>query len=143
MIKALRHAGLVVNDADRALSFYKDLLGLSIFKDAMETGPFIEHILGMPGVKVRTIKMHCGQEGLLELLHFSQPASSAERKKLMEHGFTHIALTVENLEALHDRLTKAGIDVVAPPKTSPDGKAKVMFCCDFEGNYLELVEEIR
>jgi hypothetical protein len=33
-----------------------------------------------------------------------------------------------------------GIDFNAPPQQAPDGGAKVTFCCDPEGNFLELVE---
>jgi extradiol dioxygenase family protein len=39
-------------------------------------------------------------------------------------------------------LENAGISFIAAPKVSPDGKAKVAFCFDLEGNCLELVEEI-
>lgn len=142
MIKALRHAGLVVMDVEKALLFYRDLLGFSIFKDAVETGPFIDHLLGTPDVQVRTIKMHCGKEGLLELLYFTQPLSTADSKRLTDQGFTHIALTVSDMDLLHRQLIKAGISFLAAPKVSADGKAKVAFCRDFEGNYLELVEEL-
>jgi catechol 2,3-dioxygenase-like lactoylglutathione lyase family enzyme len=144
MVKGLRHTGLVIRDIDKAFYFYRDLLGFSVFKDAFETGPFIEHILGLPGIKVRTIKMHCGKEGLLELLYFDNvPAAVPGQKQLTQQGFTHIALTVDNISRLYDQLIKAGIVFVSVPKVSPDGHAKVAFCRDLEGNYLELVEEIR
>ena len=142
MIKALRHVGLVVQDIDKAFYFYRDLLGFSIFKDVLESGSFIEHILGIPNVKVRTIKMHCGKEGLLELLHFEDHHIASKAKAFTQQGFTHIALTVNNMNALYEHLKKAEVSFVAVPKMSPDGHAKVAFCCDFEGNYVELVEEI-
>jgi len=142
MIKGLRHAGLVVKDVDKALYFYRDLLGFSIFKDALETGPFIEHILGIPGVKVRTIKMHCGKEGLLELLDFNDKLIALKAKEFTREGFTHIALTVNNISALYQDLKNAGVNFIATPRVSPDGRAKVAFCFDFEGNHVELVEEI-
>jgi len=143
MIKGLRHAGLVVKDVDKALYFYRDLLGFSIFKDALETGPFIEHILGIPGVKVRTIKMHCGKEGLLELLYFDDKLIASKAKGLTEQGFTHIALFVGNIDTLYHHLKSARVSFIAVPKVSTDGKAKVAFCRDFEGNYIELVEEMK
>jgi catechol 2,3-dioxygenase-like lactoylglutathione lyase family enzyme len=142
MIKGLRHTGLVVQDINKALYFYRDLIGLTVFKDAQETGHFIGHILGIPDIKVRTIKMHCGKEGLLELLNFDDKLIVSKAKQLTQQGFTHIALTVGNISILYDHLKNAGVAFISSPELSPDGRARVVFCCDPEGNYLELVEEI-
>ena len=152
----LRHAGLVVDDMDKALHFYRDLLGLEIVKDALEAGPFVGHILGMPGVKVRTVKMRCGEEGLLELLDFGKDRAAGAGRELADHaapdrgsalrrdlaplrniaaaGFTHLALTVKDLGALHGKLEAAGAVFVAAPAVSPDRRVKVAFCRDLEGN---------
>jgi predicted enzyme related to lactoylglutathione lyase len=55
-------------------------------------------------------------------------------------GPTHVALNVTNLDELYIRLSDAGVPFNAPPSMSPDGCAKVAFCQDPDGTFIELVE---
>jgi glyoxylase I family protein len=142
MANGIRHVGLVVSDPERALSFYRDILGFVVEKDQLESGPFVETILGLKGLKVRTIKMRLGEGTLLELLHFESRSSSAGMKDIQDKGFSHIALNVQNADVLFNRLKGQGISFISAPVVSADGKAKVAFCRDPEGNFLELVEEL-
>jgi catechol 2,3-dioxygenase-like lactoylglutathione lyase family enzyme len=140
-VRAVRHAGIVVRDAEASLRFYRDLLGLSVQNDQVESGPFIEGLLDIPGVRVRTVKLGA-REGvaLVELLHFHSPAPTGAVPGLTQLGPTHVALTVDNLDLLHARLTDAGVKFMSEPADSPDGKARVAFCADPDGVRLELVQ---
>lgn len=142
---AFRHSGVVVSDLEKSLWFYRDLLGFKVTIRADESGAFIEQILGLKNLTVTTVKMTPPDGlGLLELLYFHPPhtAPVAAKKSVTANGWTHIALTIKNLDALHGALCKAGISFISPPALSPSGKAKVAFCRDPEGNFLELVQEI-
>jgi catechol 2,3-dioxygenase-like lactoylglutathione lyase family enzyme len=140
-VRAVRHAGIVVRDADASLGFYRDLLGLSVQSDQLETGPFIETILGLPGARVRTVKLGAPEGvALVELLEFDTPAGDGAPPPLNRIGPTHAALTVADLDTLHARLTDAGVQFLSAPNVAPDGRAKVAFCADPDGTLLELVE---
>lgn len=140
---ALRHAGIVVADMEKALDFYCGLLGFTVSRRVIETGPFIAAVLGMPGAEVETAKLAGSGTGMLELLHFRNPAPAPSGNLTLNRlGPTHAALTVTGIDTLHRKLTDAGIAFIAVPQLSPDGKAKVAFCRDPEGTYLELVEMI-
>lgn len=142
-MKAIRHIGIVVNNVDLALRFYRDILGLKIQKDMIEQGEFIDSILGLKDVKVRTIKMSADDGNLVELLYyFSHPKQGRGPEEICTIGVSHPAFTMNNLEEEYLRLKKQGIEFHCYPKISPDGNAKVTFCRDFEGNLVELVEEI-
>jgi glyoxylase I family protein len=139
----VRHAGIVVSDADRSLRFYRDLLGLSVQSDQLETGPFIEAVLAEPGVRVRTVKLGAPEGvALVELLEFHEPCSAGQAPALTHLGPTHAALTVADLDDLHRRLSDAGIRFLSEPRDAPDGRARVAFCADPDGTMLELVEPL-
>lgn len=138
----VRHAGIVVHDLEVMLAFYCGALGLTQVSRADETGPFIESLLALPGARLTTVKLR-GDNGptLVELLKFHTP-DEPERRSLSVNtpGPTHVAFTVDDLESLYARLATTGIRFNAPPLPSADGRAKVAYCRDPEGNYLELVE---
>jgi len=142
--KAIRHAGVVVEDLERALAFYCDVLGFSVQRRMEEQGPFIDHLLGLTQARVITVKLALPAGGaMIELLKYEAPSADPRRPLTVKTpGPTHVALTVENLEALVPKLLAAGASLVNPPRRSPDGKVMAVYCADPEGNYLELVEEI-
>jgi len=142
MLTEFRHIGIVVNDLDVSLHFYRDLLGLKVLKQMEEGGKFIDKVLGLQDIRVTTVKMGFGQSTLIELLYYHRLPRKDENsiKGICVNGLTHIAFTVKNLEETYGRLKKHGVGFVSDPEISPDRYAKVTFCKDPEGNFIELVE---
>lgn len=142
-MKSIRHFGIVVNDLEKSLHFYRDLLGLKIQREMMEEGEFIDNISALQKVKVKTIKMSADSGSLVELLWYkSHPRKPNLKKEICEIGASHLAFTVDNLDYEYKRLKENGVKFNCPPQISPDGKAKVTFCRDPDGTLIELVEEI-
>jgi len=143
MIKNIRHTGVVVEDIDQSLRFYRDLLGFKVTKQMEESGGYIDNMLALKGIKVTTIKMTLPDGQMIEMLKYhSHPRQGAFRDSC-EVGISHIAFTVDNLDKEYDRLKKEGIKFNAPPQHSPDGYAKVTFCRAPEGTLVELVEVLK
>lgn len=135
-----RHVGIVCNNLDDSLHFYCQLLGFSISKRLIETGGFIAKILGFPEAIVETVKLSPPMgEGQLELLHFVNPETTSHQS-LNSIGLTHVAFRVHDLEKLYRNLNEKLIHFVSSPQISDDKNAKVCFCKDPNGVYLELVE---
>ena len=143
-MKNMRHFGIVVQDVAESLHFYRDLLGLEIKRDMQEEGEFIDTILGLKNVRVRTVKMISKNgEALLELLEYaSHKGKKRENDEIFDLGASHAAFTVENIDEEYKKLKEQGIAFAAEPQISPDGKAKVTFCFDPDGVPIELVQEL-
>ena len=158
-MKNIRHFGIVVTDIEKSLEFYRDMLGFKIKIDVLEEGKFIDAILGLKDVKVRTVKMVADDGNLIELLWYQSHARAAakgeeedlssltkgkkmESKEIFNIGASHPAFTVENIDEEYKRLKEKGIKFISLPQVSPNGKAKVAFCYDPDGVPVELVEEI-
>ncbi len=141
MISQIRHTGLVVADLELALSFWRDLLGFKVDRMMDESGSHIDLMMGLKNVMVTTVKMSAPQGGVIELLNFkSHPDVNNWRGAPYSTGFTHLALTVENLDKCYEKLRGAGVEFPAVPQYSPDGMVKVIYCKGPEGILLELVE---
>jgi catechol 2,3-dioxygenase-like lactoylglutathione lyase family enzyme len=143
MITQIRHTGLVVADLEGALLFWRDLLGFRVEKQMDESGPHIDAMMGLNDVRVTTVKMIAPEGGMIELLHFK---SHPDQKKWLGNpystGFTHIAMTVSNLDEAYKKLEAVGVVFPAQPQYSPDGTVKVIYCKGPEGVLLELVERL-
>lgn len=144
MILRTRHTGLVVRDINASIAFY-EAMGLSVWKRQVEEGPFISGVVGVPDVVIETAKLKASDGTLVELLQYhshpdSQTFSRAASNKL---GCSHIAFTVEDLEAACALIVAQGGSVINAPGISPDGNVKVSYCHDLDGILLEMVEEIK
>lgn len=134
-----RHIGISTTNMEKSLKFYEKLLGFRKITDDYESGEFVSHITGIADCKVRTVKLKKDDNVLVELLDFGKDSTSGETK-LTDAGLTHFALTVKNLMNLYDILKSSGVEFIGYPKLSPSKKAKVAFCIDPNGVFIELVE---
>ena len=140
----LRHTGIVVRDLDAALRFYIGLLGFVFVSSMEESGRHMDELLRLSDAEVFTTKLSAPGGGMIELLKFSSPewGRLSYGRELCDFGFSHVALTVKDLDAEYHRLTAVGVEFLSPPQVGPDGYAKVVFCRDPEGNFVELVQEL-
>jgi len=140
MIKDIRHTGIVVNDLDASIYFYRDLLGFKITKQMDEKGEYIDNVLSLQNADVTTVKMALSSGQAIELLKYHSYPVEKKKREVYEIGISHIALTVVNLDAEYQMLRGRGIQFKSSPQLSPDGYAKVAFCMAPEGTLIELVE---
>lgn len=143
MIRNTRHTGLVVRDLERSVSFYQ-ALGLKVWKREVETGHFIEAVVGIPNVKLEWAKLQAPDGSLVEFLQYHshpcvQPVSPAASNQL---GCSHIAFTVDDLSAACALISRLGGSMVNPPATASGGTVRVAYCHDPDGILMELVEEL-
>lgn len=121
LVSEIDHCSVIVRNTSKALEFYKGILGLELDESRPD--------LGYPGawLKVGSKQIH--------LLEVPNPYSTDNRP---EHGGRdyHVALQVSDLAVLIQRLEKAAIDY----SKSKSGRS-ALFCRDYDGNAIELVEK--
>ena len=143
MINGIRHTGIVVNEIENAIKFWVNLLGFKVVIDQIEEGQFIDKLLGLDNVSVRTVKLAAQDGSLVELLHFishkSLPKWDGNPYKT---GLTHIALNVQNINETVSRLEQNSYHKVNEIQKSLNGNVLVCYIRGYEGILLELVEVI-
>jgi len=143
MISNLRHTGIVVNNLDKCLNFYLSI-GFHEVSREIETGSYIDNLVGLNNVKLECVKLALNENITLELLKYhSHPHENNHLPRMSNRvGCSHIALTVSNILECFNLVTQNGGGAVNKIQTSPDGKVKVVYCYDPEGNIIEVVEEL-
>jgi 4-aminobutyrate aminotransferase/(S)-3-amino-2-methylpropionate transaminase len=141
MILATRHTGIVVQDLEKSLHFWRDVMGLQVVADFWERGEFIDTLQQLSGVNLHMIKLAAPDGTLVELLKDeAHPTPPPDRNSLCDRGIRHIAFTVADVEASWRTLRARGCEELSVPITSPDGRACLFFARDPEGNLLEIVQ---
>jgi glyoxylase I family protein len=133
-LRSFSHVCIGVTDMDRALDFYRRLLGFDPVFDIELEGPSLEAVTGERGAKGRMAGgLIAG--AMVELLALG----STERPAAGPHlGYTNISFSVEDLDAAHARVIELGY---APAQQPVDiGGVRMFFVNDPDGTPIELVE---
>ena len=138
-----RHIGIVVNDLEKTKDFWINTIGFKLHVEAMEESPFIDELLAINEPALTTVKLIDSNGFIIELLKFKHyQVGNSWSGDLKTTGLTHIALTVDNLVELADRLKKKNYQTLSEIKISPNKKVKVLFVRGPEAIMLELVQEL-
>lgn len=133
----LKQCFIAVDDHDKALAFYCDVLGLEIRND-----------VGFEGMRWVTVgsPRQPGVEIVLEPPGANPDASPADRQALAEllaKGMLRgVNFTTDDCDALYERVREAGGDVLQEPTDQPYGVRDCAFR-DPAGNMLRFMERPR
>ncbi|WP_294623029.1 VOC family protein [uncultured Roseovarius sp.] len=125
MAKAI-HSMIRVLDEDKSVAFYKTAFGLDI-ADRLDFSDF-------------TLVYLSNDETEFEV-ELTVNKGRTEPYDLGD-GYGHLAVSVENLEAEHARLTEAGLEPRKIVEFAPDGElvGKFFFIADPDGYQIEVLE---
>lgn len=152
MIENFRHIAYCVEDIESAIIFFEDLGGTLVSSD-LEQGVFIESLLGVPGVIIKTCKLHFLKGERLELMEFVSPqnyldSDSKPKNRMTGTGLHHIAFTVDNLEVAIEIVIRHGGKILGEVVTPGSGhsvhavRSKHIYMIDPFGSLLHLAEDI-
>jgi len=145
-ILGLDHVSVTTGDIARSLAFYRDLLELPVRSVGELSGDEVERITGVPGARLLSADLDLGHGQVLELIEYVGAPDGAALA-LERPGSGHIGLTVDDVDALHNKLVDADWPVKSDPveRTEPGDwfGARCMTVLDPDGVAVELVERPR
>lgn len=137
----IRHTAIVASDMEKVLPFYRDLLGMEIWADFKDNSEYVQSVTGVKGAKIWNVNLKTPDGATIQLKQFlSHPQNAPPPKLGCDTGLNHIAIQVDDIDAVYENLKAHGIAFHAPPAVSSQGIAKVTICRDPEGVMIELVE---
>lgn len=117
MITRLEHAALSVANLDRSLAFYRDLLGFELIR-TLEPRPdeLLGRLTGIPGAQGRIAHLQLGGV-VLELFEYVKPQGRPlpTGRTQADHGFSHIALSSNEIGADYERLKAKDVVFLSEP----------------------------
>jgi catechol 2,3-dioxygenase-like lactoylglutathione lyase family enzyme len=137
------HTGITVSNLERSLAFWQDVLGFELSHRAHQTGELAEQITGVAGAEI-LIAVVKAPGHKIELLEYRAP-SDRKRADLRpcDVGSIHVALTVDNLDAVLETIAASGWKAAGTPQTlttGPNAGKRVIYVRDPDGTTIEFME---
>ena len=137
-----RHTGIIVDDMNKSLEFYRDFLGLEVVQEFTDDSEYINKITNIKYGTAHFVKLKMLDGTILELLEYPTHRTKPHNLSILNVGVAHIALRVHSAEEMYNFLISRGVNVLSEPVLSSEGIAKVFFCIDPNGLRVEMVEMI-
>lgn len=141
------HTGFQVEDLDRSLAFYRDLLGFELVWRRVVTVDYIGELVGYPGLKLHQAMLQIpGSQHCLELLDYRNVERTTIDTRTANPGTAHICLMVEGLADMHLALLAGGVEFVGGPllpTVGPNVGRLVAYIKDPDGIRIELIDTVK
>src|SRR5713101_2651562 len=143
-ILAADHTGITVSNLERSLAFWRDVLGFDLSHTAHQTGELAREITGVAGAEIKLAVLKAPGGHKIELLEYLAPS---DRKHVdlrpCDVGSVHVALLVDDLDAVLNAIAASGWKAVGKPqtlKTGPNAGKRVVYVRDPDGIIIELMQ---
>jgi lactoylglutathione lyase len=150
MLRAYSHFSFVVDDIERSVAWYRDVLGLRLVARQRQDNEYTRRFVGVPGAILEVAEFAlpeaaAGDEILLELLEYVEPRGERPTLRRQDVGNAHLSFVVDDIAADHERLSQAGASFVTPPVRIEEGVNAGGWICyltDPDGITLELFQPV-
>ncbi len=109
------HVAMSVQDMEKCIAFYQDVIGMEkVFDRVFEEG--MAKLIGIPGTKVRIVHMKLN-DAVVELFDYDYPKGREPRpdRTQADFGLTHIGFMVEDFWGTYQHLVDHGVRFLADP----------------------------
>jgi catechol 2,3-dioxygenase-like lactoylglutathione lyase family enzyme len=143
-ILAADHTGITVSNLERSLAFWRDVLGFELSHRTHQAGEMAREITGVAGAEISLAVLKTPAGHKIELLEYLAPV---DRKHFYPRpcdiGSVHVALTVDDLDAVLSAIGASGWQAAGKPQTltsGPNAGRRVIYVRDPDGMTIEFMQ---
>lgn len=131
------HTGVTVADLERAVEFYRDVLGFEVLDRFTVSGAAFSTGVGVEGATGRFAHLD-GRGVRVELVEYEPEGDPAGGDSVDQPGVIHLGFEAGDVEGFHEALPD-DVETLSDPQTTESG-ATILFLRDPEGNLIEVIE---
>ena len=142
----LHHLGLTVQDIERSIRFYRDVLGMSLVgRRPKVTADYVSQQTGYDQValSVASFKVSADSKQSLEVVQYLNHQGPAAETRTNQAGSSHLCLLVDDLKSCYADLIAQGVKFKSEPVSitaGPNEGGLVAYFYDPDGYTLELFQ---
>lgn len=141
---AADHTGITVSNLERSLAFWRDVLGFELSHRTHQTGELAAKITGVAGAEISLAVLKTPTGHKIELLeYFAPPDRQHVAPRPCDVGSIHVALTVDDLDAVLAAIAASGWKAAGQPQTlqsGPNAGRRVVYVRDPDGTTIEFMQ---
>jgi catechol 2,3-dioxygenase-like lactoylglutathione lyase family enzyme len=147
LVRAVDGVSIAVENMERAVEFYGRVLFFEKLSDDQVSGEPIDRLYGIPGLRLRVVRMRLGDEHL-DLVEPLTPRGRHVPADSRSHDrwFQHVAIIVNDIDQVHLWLRRHRVQPVSrEPQRLPDWNAnaagiRAFYFKDPDGHVLEILQ---
>lgn len=147
IVEAVVSVGLTVQDMDRSVEFFSNVLSFEKQSDVEVWGDAYEQLQGVFGLRMRVVRMKLGDEHL-ELTEYLAPKGRPmpPDSRGNDRWFQHVALIVRDMEEAYRHLRRHKVEHASTgPQRLPDWNRnaagiRAFYFRDPDGHFLEILQ---
>ena len=147
LVSAVAEVGMTVEDLDRSVAFYRDVLDFEKISEVEVAGADYERLQGVFGLRMRIARMQLGSE-TIELVEYLAPRgrSMPEDTRANDRWFQHVAIIVSDMDRAYALLREHRVEHASSgPQTLPEWNRnaagiRAFYFRDLDGHFLEILE---
>lgn len=143
-IIAADHTGFTVSNLEHSLVFWRDVLGFELSHRAHQTGELAREITGVAGAEISLAVLKAPGHKIELLEYHTPPNRKRADVRPCDVGSTHIAFTVDNLDAVLNMIAASGWSAAGKPQilqTGPNAGRRVVYVRDPDGTTIEFMQQ--
>ena len=138
------HTGITVSNLERSLAFWRDVLGFELSHTAHQKGELANEITGVERAEIKLAVLKTPGGHKIELLQYLAPPDSRSASlRPCDVGFVHVALLIDDLDAVLERIAAFGWKPAGKPqilKSGPNTGKRVVYVRDPDGTTIEFMQ---
>ncbi|TXN77188.1 VOC family protein [Methylobacterium sp. WL8] len=141
-VRRADHVGFAVASLDEALRFWVEGLGARLVRTGDMGGEFLGQVTGAHGARVRMAVVSLGGQ-VVELLEYRGTSPPAAAPAPFDPGSAHLALIVDDLDAVLSRIAGHGWKAQGIPQPIPTGEragTRVVYAVGPDGSTIEFMQ---
>ena len=138
------HTGITVENLERSLAFWRDVLGFELSHTAHQTGELAKEITGVAGAEIKLAVLKTPGGHKIELLEYLAPSDRKHAEvRPCDVGHVHVALLVDDLDTILEKIEGSDWKATGKPqtlKTGPNAGKRVVYVRDPDGTTIEFMQ---
>jgi catechol 2,3-dioxygenase-like lactoylglutathione lyase family enzyme len=142
-IIAADHTGITVSNLERSLAFWQNVLGFELSHRTHQTGALAGEITGVPGAEISLAVVNAPGHKIELLQYLAPPDRKHADLRPCDVGSVHVALTIDNLDAVLGTIAASGWKAAGKPqtlKTGPNAGKRIVYVRDPDGTTIEFMQ---
>jgi len=142
VINEFLHVGIGVEDLEKSVMFYRDVMQMKEGLRAYHEGEQISRVVGVENAQLNVCVMKKGSIHIELIEYVNKVSNGCGHKKQNEPGLIHIAFLVDDVDKEYERIKKHGYEFFSLPLVTRENGPKITYFRGPDNVVIEIYQKV-